>query len=254
MRPPLQPANRPLVVRALPVASHASLTVLGETDNTGRACGPALDAVLIDGAIALLALEAPCNPGARVDIRHSGLEFSGRTDADGRYSTAVPALTILATFEAFVGTQHAQVTIAAPDAANMRRVAVQWQGDAGLGLHALEFGAVEGGPGHVWGQAPGRLWAGGGTLMRLGRADLALAEVYSFPANATERNGDVDVSVQADVNDRTCGRLIEGRAIQTQIEGIPVVSDLRLEMPQCDAEGGIPVLKKSIGTIKIAAN
>lgn len=254
MRPPLQPVNRPHVVRAVPASAQPSPAIDGDTDSAGRACTPTLDAALIDGALALLALDAPCDPGARVDIRHGGLAFSGRTDAYGRFSTAVPALTILARFEADIGTTTAEVTLAAPDAPRMRRLAVQWTGTADLDLHALEFGAISGGPGHVWRQAPGNPWAEGGTLMQLGQSDLAVAQVYSFPADLAGRIGVVDMSVQANITTQTCGKTVQATVIQTLPDGIPKISPLTLQMPDCNALGSIRVLKKPAGHMKIASN
>ncbi len=254
MRPPLQPVNRPLMTRQIPASATPSPSIDGDTDNAGRTCTPQLDAVLGGEGLILLALDAPCDPGARVDIRHGALAFSGRTDAYGRYSTAVPALTILATFQAAVGDATAEITIAAPDAGTMRRVGVQWQGDAGLTLHALEFGARPGEAGHVWNQSPGSTWTKGGTLLRLGDPELAMAEVYSFPVSDAMPNGVVDVFVEAAATDQTCGTTLAGQAIQTQTDGVPVITDLSLEMPACGADEGTQVLKKTIGTIKIAAN
>ena len=42
-----------------------------------------------------------------------------------------------------------------PDAAEISRAVLQWKGETGLQIHALEFGADYGGLGHVWYGAPG---------------------------------------------------------------------------------------------------
>lgn len=255
--PPVQPASRRLADLAVPQPSGAVPPVPAEADPAARSCEPRLEATTADHAIVLLALDAPCHRDTRVDITHAGLRFSGRTSATGHFSAAVPALAVLASFQATLGGAQAEVTIPVVDAAAYRRLAVQWEGAAHLTLHALEFGADQDGPGHVWAQAPGSPWSGGGSLIRLGVADaapgFAVAEIYSYPLQRLPRAGQVDLFVQSPVTVETCGTTVTGQVITTRAGRGPSQELVSVQAPACQGTAD-EVLKKPISEMMIAAN
>ena len=126
-------------------------------------------------------------------------------------------------------------------------------------IHALEYGAGYGDEGHVWAGAPRDMAAAaqgkGGFVTRHGRGgmDTALmAEVYTFPAGLMDREGDVELSVEAEVTQNNCDRDVEAQTIQISAGGKPLVQDLVLAMPGCDATGDFLVLKNLVNDLKIA--
>ena len=255
--PPVQPASRRLAGLTVPGPAGSAPDVPVEADTAGRSCTPRLEATTSDNAIVLLALDAPCHGDTRVDITHAGLRFSGRTSTTGQFSAAVPALTVLASFAATLGGETVEVTIPVVNAAAYRRLAVQWEGAAHLSLHALEFGADQDGPGHVWAMAPGSPWSGGGNLMRLGVPDVApgyaVAEVYSYPLQRLPRAGQVNLFLQSAVTAETCGTTVTGQVITTRAGRGPSQELITVQAPACPA-GSEQVLKKPISEMMIAAN
>lgn len=255
--PPVQPASRRLTGLTVPAPSGAAPAVPVEADTSGRSCTPRLEATTSDHAIVLLALDAPCHGDTRVDITHAGLRFSGRTSATGQFSAAVPALAVLARFEATLGDDRAEVTIPVINAAAYRRLAVQWEGATHLSLHALEFGADQDGPGHVWAKSPGSPWSGGGSLMRLGESDVApgfaVAEVYSYPLQRLPRAGQVTLFVESAITAETCGTTVTGQVITTRAGRGPAQELITVQAPACPADTE-QVLKKPVSEMMIAAN
>jgi len=128
-------------------------------------------------------------------------------------------------------------------------------------IHALEFGADYNGEGHIWANTPGTslraVNALGGFITRLGDPALSdghTAEVYVFPAGMMQRNGTVRLSVEAEVSAFTCGKAIEGQALQQGAEGKMHRTALTLELPDCDGIGDILVLKNLLQDMKISSN
>ncbi|WP_226780062.1 translocase [Oceaniglobus trochenteri] len=224
-------------------------------------CTPALSATLLGGATVRLTLAAPCDAGARVEMRHEGLIFDVVTDVNGGVSVDVPALARIAGFEATVAGETLKTIAALPDFDSYARVALQWAGESGLQIHALEFGAGHGDEGHVWQDAPGSslraVRARGGFLARLGDDSLRdgrMAEIYVFPAALMQRDGTVRLSVEARVNAFSCGKSVEGQVMQPGDDGRLQTTLLTLEIPDCDAVGDILVLKNLLRDMKIASN
>lgn len=221
-------------------------------------CVPQIDLVPMPSAMMTLYVHAPCNAGARLVLRYAGLALTVRTDADGMGSFSLPALEHDARVSiAFPdGTQH-EARARVDGLAAYDRVAVQWQGNDAFALHAFEFGADFGAPGHVWAEAPATPEAEGGFLMRLGDASVhwpLMAEVYSFPAGHSAVAGVVELEVEAVVNAATCGREMLGEVLETYGGGPVSVSEVTLAMPDCDGPDGFLVLKNLLPTLTIAAN
>lgn len=139
------------------------------------------------------------------------------------------------------------------------RAAVQWKGDAGLQLHAREFGAAYFEPGHVWAENSGDLGTAargeGGFLIRLGDAqapEALLAEIYSFPSGTARQDGAVALTVEAEVTAQNCDRAVEAQTLEIREGSGLRVRDLVVEMPDCAATGDFLVLKNLVEDLNIA--
>ncbi|MFB9149044.1 hypothetical protein [Roseovarius ramblicola] len=219
-------------------------------------CKAAMTASVREAAIVRLDLSAPCHPDSRVTLHHNGMMVSALTDADGRAQVDIPALAGSAVFIAsFENGKGALATATIEDFAAHDRYVVQWHGDAhSLRLHALEYGADFGLPGHVWSGAEQD--RGQGFVTRLGDdvpGPAMRAEVYTFPTATATREGSVALRLEAEVTDANCGRDLEAQGISTDGDGAALrVRDLVLPMPGCDALGEYLMLKNLFNDLNIA--
>lgn len=266
------PPTAALEPAALPqpdaVATPAALELPDAADLPGEVAAPAfscdytLSAEAAPGAMALLSLDVPCMPDERFTLHHNGIMFNEITDAGGHASMLVPALATQAVFIVAFPNGEGAVANTTVDALEFyERVAVQWQGEAGVHLHALEFGAEFGSDGHVWSDAARDVSAAAtgeqGFMTRLGNADLPeglMAEVYTFPSQLSGPDGNVRLHVEAEVTAANCARDIEAQSLQLQAGGALKVQDLTLAMPDCDASGDFLVLKNLLNDLTIARN
>ncbi|MDX1781671.1 MAG: hypothetical protein R3256_10155 [Thalassovita sp.] len=225
-------------------------------------CEPEMTARAMPAAMVELSLAAACLPDRRVTIHHNGMMFTQVTDAEGMLRLQVPALSSSGVFIADFGDDLGAVAHSAvPDLAGYDRAVLQWRGNAGLHLHAMEFGAGFGEDGHIWADQPGssdRALAGqGGFVTVLGDRGLIggqRAEIYTFPSGQAPRDGDVVLSVDAEVKPANCQQQLEAEALQLTEGGGLEVRELVLSMPQCDAVGDFLVLKNLLQDLKVAAN
>lgn len=223
-------------------------------------CEPTLEAEPLAAAMVQLKLEAPCIMGERFTMHHNGMMFTSVTDEDGTASMNVPALARNAVF--IVSFENGAGAVAEVEVTSLDyydRVVLQWKGHAGLQIHAREYGADYGEDGHVWADSARDITAAalgkGGFMTRLGAPDVEGArrvEVYSFPSGLMARQGDVELSIEAEVTQSNCGRDIEAQSIQTSGNSRPSVRELVLAMPECDAVGDYLVLKNMLDDLKIA--
>ncbi|MBE0454765.1 MAG: hypothetical protein IBX58_13925 [Roseovarius sp.] len=223
----------------------------------GLACEVTMSATVIEAAMARLDIAAPCKPGARFTLHHTGMMVSAMTDAQGYGRITVPALSEAAVFIAsFEGGEGAVAVAQVPDLAGYDRFVVQWHGDAdSLRLHALEYGADFGQPGHVWSGVEAA--DGDGTLSRLGGgvpAPAHHAEIYTFPTVAALRGGSITLRLEAEVTSANCGRDLEAQSLSAGAPGGLVVQDVLLPMPDCSAIGEFLVLQNLFDDLKIAQN
>ncbi|MBR9650470.1 hypothetical protein [Thalassovita aquimarina] len=231
-------------------------------DQPAASCDPDMTARSMPAAMVELSVEAPCLPQQRVTIHHNGMMFSAMTDADGKLTVQVPALAQSSVFIADFGNDMGAVAHSVvPDLAGFDRAVLQWQGDAGLHLHAMEFGAGFGQDGHVWAEQPGTvelaLAGQGGFFTRLGDADLQdghHAEIYTFPSGQAARVGDIALSADVEVTNGNCQKDLNAEALQLSRGGALAARELVLSMPQCDTVGDFLVLKNLLQDLKIAAN
>jgi hypothetical protein len=148
-----------------------------------------------------------------------------------------------------------------PDMANYTRVGVQWQQDRALELHAMEFGATYGDPGHIWRENPGsaaRAENGeGGFMTYLGSIAVEnpmLAEIYSFPRDTLDNNGTVRLTIEAEVTQANCGQDTLARTLATDSDGEVAVIELTFTVPGCDAVGEFLVLQNLLQDLRVATN
>ena len=235
-----------------PPAGRPIPPLLCEPDMTARN-GPA--------AMVTLSLSAPCATDTPFVIHHQGMMISALTDATGKASITVPALTEAAAFiAAFPDGSGAVATSVVPDVAGYERAVLQWQGDAGVSIQAYENGASYGEPGNVSAQSPGKaadaVSGRGGFLVRLGETGAVnpqIAEVYTYPVGVTAGDRSVDLSVEAEITSANCGRAIAAQSIQIVPGSDPAAVDLTMTMPACDGVGDFLVLNNMFDDIRVAA-
>lgn len=225
------------------------------------ACAARLTATAASQGLILIRFEAPCDKGMSAVLRHGPLSVTARLDDTGTLDMALPALDAAGevTLRLPGGGDHA---VAAPvDLTGLRRVALQWQGQDGLELHAFEGGAIDyTGPGHISAEYPGLstetgLPAKGGWLMRLGDDSAPLpqhADIYTFPADPAVP---VRLTVEAPVTASTCDSELLAEAALAVGGKSPRVDEITLAMPGCDAQGDYVVLNyPAEGTKLLAAS
>lgn len=225
------------------------------------ACTVGMTANPTPGAMVDVTLTAPCHPSERVTIHHQGMMFTDVTDATGVLAVSVPALAEKALFIASFATGDGATAMAAVDMLPLYdRVAVQWKGAAGLGLHAREFGAAYFTKGHIHAGAAGDLSATAkgesGFLTVLGDADSpeALhAEVYSFPKGAAEHPGSIALTVEAEITASNCDKTIEAQTLEIRDDESLRTRNLTLTMPGCTTTGDFLVLNNLVEDLTIAA-
>ncbi len=223
----------------------------------GFACDVTLQANKVAGAMVLLDFNAPCHMGEAVTVRHDGLIFTAVTSGLGRFRVAIPAMVKRAEFNVEIsGGDVVTATALVPEADDFDRVAVQWVGDSGLGIHAIEPGGA-----HVRaGSSQNALVAvqsRGGFITTLGDANLPEAkhiEVYSYPGRRMQDSGVVRLRLVAKVTAQNCGQDIQARILQSGVNGGVSPVDLTLNIPACDAIGSDLVLNNLLRDLKIAQN
>ncbi|QBY02105.1 hypothetical protein E2K80_16315 [Rhodophyticola sp. CCM32] len=227
----------------------------------GLPCGLTVTASAEPAAMVALDIMDPCQPAARIVIEHSGLTLTEATDAMGLLTTDIPVFETPAFFTIRMGevAQTARVTV--PDLAEYDRVAVAWEDARDLELHALEFGADYGEPGHIWAGNTGSIARAetgtGGFVTRLGNDGVEapmMAEIYTFPRDTLTREGSVRILIEAPVTHRNCGLPTIARTIETDPENPATVTELTFTLPDCDAVGDYLVLQNLLQDLRLAAN
>ena len=256
------PRDRP-AAPALPkpaAAPQADLPATPDDPETpGLGCDVTAQAVPGEMAMVDFSVTAPCYGNARVVVHHNGMTFTEVTDAEGKLDVAVPALAERAVFiAAFDNGEGAVATARVEGIEAYDRVVLQWKGAAGFQIHAREFGAGYGEPGHVWSGAAPRDGSehATGSVQRLGAADTLsplLAEVYTFPTGAADRGGEIALSVEAEVTEENCGRDVSAQLLQRQGADGLTTREVELTVPDCGAVGDFLVLNNLLDDLKIAA-
>ncbi|WP_299846535.1 hypothetical protein [uncultured Roseovarius sp.] len=253
--------DAPIVLASLS-EDQPLVTLPAEETAPTFACNHQLSAEPAAAAMVTLTLDAPCMVNDRFTIHHNGMMFTDVTDENGKRSLSVPALANDAVF--IVSFSNGDGAVANASVTSLEyydRVVVQWAGDSGVQIHALEFGADYDQQGHVWaGDRRDMSIAAlgeGGFITQLGAQDLPgarMAEVYTFPSGTTAQEGAVRLSLEAEVTQANCGRDVEAQSIQLNRNGELKVQDVVLAIPDCDAVGDFLVLKNLLNDLKIARN
>lgn len=236
----------------------APITETTELSALGLPCDIAVTASAMPAAMVALDVMAPCRPDAAVTINHSGLQITAATDALGLLTIDIPAFETPAFFSvAFSDGVEETVLVGLPDLFEFDRIGLNWQGNMGLELHAMEFGAAFGEPGHVWQQAPAApesaIDGRGGFLTVVDTGD-SFAQVYTLP-RATLREGDsVRLSIDAPVTQANCTRDVRAWTLRTEGGGPVDVTDLTFTVPPCDSVGDVLVLQNLLDDLRLAAN
>ncbi|PYG29166.1 translocase [Pelagimonas varians] len=251
----------PKVILAAADSGLAVTDLPQDNAENGFDCQISMQATPAAGAMVNLALTSACNASERVTIHHQGMLFTEVMQPDGTLKLSVPALDENAVFMAsFANGDGAMAVTTVTSLPFYDRVVLQWKGNAGLQLHALEFDAAYFAEGHVWAAAGGDLAAAangeGGFLVRLGQTDAPdalLAEVYSFPRGTAKRAGEITLSVEAEVTTLNCATQVEAQTFELTGEFGLRVRDMSLEIPTCDSTGDFLVLNNLVQNLTIAA-
>ncbi|MCK0168647.1 hypothetical protein MWU52_13895 [Jannaschia sp. S6380] len=257
------PDGRPAVALPLggaePVAPVLDDAIDASYGNPVRVaeCALTVDAVPLAGALVALDIGAPCDGASRLDVIHDDLRFTVSLDASGVAQITLPALSDPAAIAVEVaGGDRADVTAPVIGLSDHTRAVLQWQGTAGLELHAFEDAAGYGDPGHIGPETPftvARTLTGtGGHLVRLGEAisaGAAMAWVYTAPAAQPVR-----LSVEAPVLAENCGRPVEARTIRTMPGTSARTTTLGFTMPGCEDIGHFVMLGDIAPNVALAAN
>ncbi|WP_170326172.1 hypothetical protein [Ruegeria arenilitoris] len=218
-------------------------------------CGLSARARAVPGAAARLIVKAPCHGNERIEVHHSGLTVTQETDANGTLDLTIPALSEYAIFLISLDDQKGTVaTTHIPDIGQYSRVALQWQGETELQIHALEFGASYGDAGHVSAESGTR---GAGSVVHLAQPtfhDARNVEVYSFPAAQSQQSGSIALTVEAEVTEANCGQDLNVQSLELQYDRSLRSRDLTLSFPDCSRTGEFLVLNNLLQDLTIAAN
>ena len=246
---PIQPMATDTPTVALDATLQAELS----------ACAVWLVITPAPGALLDASVYAPCDRSAEIEISHAGLVFDARLGEDGQLLLQIPAFATDATVTArFADGREQSDTIRIDGMAQIDRVALQWNSPAILALHAYEFGAQYGEPGHIHAgnpQGPGNPARGFMTV--LGDASIPngrMAQVYSFAMGQSTVSGQVALEIEAPVTDTTCGQAVNANAFQIEGGASGQVRAISLEMPACDGAGGYVVLPGVLPDLQIALN
>ncbi len=214
-------------------------------DPAATGCIPTLGLEAAPLGMIDLTLNAPCNPGERVVIRHAGLSFTAQISPDGALSLQLPALDPEAMVAAyFDSSQIALAKVSVPDATDHIRFAVQMGHPAIFDLRAETDGQVYIG-------SYGRTADAPRSILPLGVGTVAqpmLAQVYSYPAADTA----ADLTVEVKITPDTCGRTLPVETLLAR-GGRVTVTKLAVAVPLCGTSGDILVLKNLLRDLTLAA-
>lgn len=224
------------------VPELTGITSVAADVSPSDACPATLQLSPAPGAMINLSLDTPCNPGERIVVRHAGLSFTARTDANGAARLLVPALQAEALVAVYLaGSEVALGSVMVPEANQLRRFAFQWASSEPFTLRVTEgdqvYVSATDGSTHK--------------IMSLGSASVQnpmLAQVYTYPAAAA---ASVDVSVELRVGPASCGRTLTAQTLVAEW-GYVQQSDRPVAVPLCGTSGDILVLKNLAPDLTLA--
>ena len=216
-----------------------NLSGLGEAPEIAQCPVNVIAVPEVDATVRLI-VQSICRPSASFDVHHNGVVFSERTDDMGRAVLKMPALAVDASvFVSFTDGGNAAATTSVPDAANYKRVVLQWEDlPAEIARIARDEGETVG---HL-----DRLGA------HTGEAP-SFAEIYSFPASLDLAEGLQDLSVRLDVTPDNCARNLIAQSFHVYPGADLRMKDIRITLPDCEQVGTFLELKKVMGAQTLAA-
>lgn len=216
----------------------------------------------VAAAMVDLTIDAGCYANERVTLHHNGMMFTDVTDAEGQLNVTVPALSENAVFiAAFANGEGALANATVTSLEFYDRMVVQSKTSSALHINAFEFGADFREEGHVNADSKRNMADAakgiGGFVTSLGEKDRAeglVAEVYTFPTATAAKQGEVHISVDAEVTTANCGLRVEAQTLEVRGGGEMKVQDVTLPIPACDAVGDFLVLQNLLSDLKVARN
>jgi hypothetical protein len=236
----------------LPPPDEAIPAALGtaRAGGFGLSCDRTLTLLPLPGALVEAHVEAPCDPGIRVEVSHAGVRFAIGLGEDGRAVTPVPVLSPDATVElAFADGTILTAQASVPEAADQERVALVADGWSGLTLHAAA--------GVPWRGEATASPPGSGTILHLGDPGIEaplLAQVYTAPVGRLGSLGAIGLRVEAALTPANCARDVSAEVIRSSRGVLPAAIVLRLSLPACDADGGLLVVDMPAPGLRLAHN
>ena len=257
---PLVPLEREVATLGAPATQAYAERLLDLRPEPEPQCETILSTTASGSAMLTLEIASPCDADKKVEIRHEALRFAEILDESGSLTVDVPALAETAHIEVQMGEGTVwKTSTTVPDFDDFERVALQWQGQAGVELHAFEYGAARGHPGHIHAgnpRTPQRAeLLGVGFLSKLGSvSDGPKAEIYSFPSEVAQNTGTVRRWMMVAVTEANCGREIEAQVLRPMPGTGLEPMELSLTVPGCDSVGEFLVLNNLLQDMRIAAN
>lgn len=251
-------AEMPATAAAATLAD-APLAQIRNVSAFGLPCGLVVTATALPRAMIALDIMDPCRPDTHIEISHAGLTFDAQTDLMGLLTIDIPAFETPAFVTIRDAAGESQMAMAGlPDLADYVRVAIAWEGDLGLELHAFENDAAFGEPGHVWQEAPG-------DMTGMGMGDTGFLTILGDPAKGNARQlqiytinraqaADLRLTVDIPIKAETCGRPLAAQALRLSESGTPESRPIALTMPGCEALGDFLMLQNPFGATEPVAN
>jgi hypothetical protein len=137
------------------------------------------------------------------------------------------------------------------------RVAVTWEGNADIDLHAFEFGANTGDRGHVWSgtrrsyREARRFGGGYMTVLGLGAGTGPQAEIYSLPLYRSD-SGLVEMSLSL-AGDTACNQDLAMRAVRTDTRHAATIRELRFKVTDCDRRSEPVFIANALEDLRVAS-
>ena len=224
-----------------------------------NACAVWLVVTPAPGAMLDASIYAPCDRSAQVQVSHAGLTFDAQLGDDGQLLTQIPALSVEGLVEMrFADGRVASDQTPVTDLADIDRIALQWNAPISVALHAYEFGAQYGDPGHIHAgnpQVPGAQGRGFLTLLGdVNRMGSQVAQVYSYPRGQSPLTGQVSLEIEVPVTQLSCGQVLQAHAFELFGGNSGQVRAINLEMPDCENASGYVVLPGVLSDLQIALN
>ncbi|QPH55377.1 hypothetical protein [Pontivivens ytuae] len=227
------------------------------TDAAVATCSANMIASAKLGEVLAVTLTSECRPNSLVTIGYSGLEVDSVTDANGQLQIDLPAFDEETTISArFVDGAEAETDIVVRGIDRVARVAIAWNGDINLDLHALEYTAAEGSDGHVWEQNP-RSYRdsrrnGGGYLTQLGLPGARQVEVYTLPVSRRTQAGVVNTQVRVSEGAESCNDRVQVLSLYNNQALTSDRDTVSIETAGCGTDGDIVSFSSAVRDITVA--